>query len=178
MLVGGGEDEVAAGGPSVGAVTQSDAGKRVVVFGEAGTFAQGSEPAADLVGQVGEAAAAQPVFDEYRGRGPDRPAPTVRRTLFRVVQESLTNVHKHAPGADANVSVHYGRNSVRATVSNTAPRRPPDTDITTVGGGTGLDGLRHRVEVVGGTLTAGSTSDGGFTVSATLPVYVPTAVRR
>jgi signal transduction histidine kinase len=104
--------------------------------------------------------------------------PTVRRTLFRVVQESLTNVHKHAPGADATVSVHYGRHNVRATVSNTPPRRPPDTDLTAAGGGSGLDGLRHRVEVVGGTLTARSTSDGGFTVRATLPVYVPTAVRR
>lgn len=105
-------------------------------------------------------------------------APTVRRTLFRVVQESLTNVHKHAPGADATVSVHYGRDSVRATVSNTPPRRPPDADLTAAGGGSGLAGLRHRVEVVGGTLSAGSTSDGGFTVRATLPVYVPTAVRR
>jgi signal transduction histidine kinase len=105
-------------------------------------------------------------------------APTVRRTLFRVVQESLTNVHKHAPGAHATVSVQYGRRSVRATVSNTAPRRPPDTDLTAAGGGSGLDGLRHRVEVVGGTLTAGSTSDGGFAVRATLPVCVPTAVRR
>ena len=105
-------------------------------------------------------------------------APTVRRTLFRVVQESLTNVHKHAPGADATVSVQYGRHGVRATVFNTAPRLPPDTDLTAAGGGSGLDGLRHRVEVVGGTLTAGSTSDGGFAVRATLPVRVPTAVRR
>jgi signal transduction histidine kinase len=105
-------------------------------------------------------------------------APTVRRTLFRVVQESLTNVHKHAPGADATVSVHYGRDSVRATVANTPPGRPPDKDLTASGGGSGLAGLRHRVEVVGGTLDAGSTSDGGFAVRATLPLYVPTAVRR
>jgi signal transduction histidine kinase len=104
-------------------------------------------------------------------------APTVRRTLFRVVQESLTNVHKHAPGADATVSVHYGRDSVRATVSNTPPRRPADADLTAAGGGNGLAGLRHRVEVVGGTLTAGPSPDGGFGVSATLPVYVPSDAR-
>ncbi|GIJ73595.1 sensor histidine kinase [Virgisporangium ochraceum] len=109
---------------------------------------------------------------------PDVVAPTVRRTLFRVVQESLTNVHKHAPGADATVSVHYGRENVRAVVSNTPPRRTPDADLTAAGGGSGLAGLRHRVEVVGGSLTAGSTSDGGFTVKATLPLYVPTAARR
>jgi signal transduction histidine kinase len=109
---------------------------------------------------------------------PGTVAPTVRRTLFRVVQESLTNVRKHAPGADATVSVHYGRENVRATVSNTPPRRPPDRDLAASGGGSGLAGLRHRVEVVGGTLTAGSTSDGGFAVRATLPLYVPTAARR
>jgi signal transduction histidine kinase len=105
-------------------------------------------------------------------------APTVRRTLFRVVQESLTNVHKHAPGSNAQVRVHYGHDTVLATVSNTPPRRPPDADLTAAGGGSGLDGLRHRVEVVGGTLTAGSTGDGGFAVTATLPVYVPTAGHR
>ncbi|MBG0566031.1 sensor histidine kinase [Actinoplanes aureus] len=105
-------------------------------------------------------------------------APAVRRTLFRVVQESLTNVHKHAPGADATVAVHYGEQRVRATISNTPPRRRPDTDLTAAGGGSGLDGLRHRVEVVGGTLSAGAAPDGGFTVRATLPVYMPTAAPR
>lgn len=105
-------------------------------------------------------------------------APTVRRTLFRVVQESLTNVHKHAPGADATVSVHYGRDSVRATVANTRPRRALDAELAAAGGGSGLVGLRHRVEVVGGTLDAASTPDGGFAVRARLPVYVPTGARR
>jgi signal transduction histidine kinase len=105
-------------------------------------------------------------------------APVVRRTLFRVVQESLTNVHKHAPGADAVVSVSYGSRSVRASVSNTRPSRRPDPDLTAAGGGSGLDGLRHRVEVVGGTLASGAAPDGGFTVSATLPAYVPTETHR
>ncbi|WP_433063196.1 sensor histidine kinase [Dactylosporangium sp. CS-033363] len=105
-------------------------------------------------------------------------APTVRRTLFRVVQESLTNVHKHAPGADATVSVHYGSDGVRATVANTPRRHAPDAGVTAAGGGSGLDGLRHRVEVVGGTLSAGATAEGGFAVRATLPVFVPTAVPR
>ena len=110
---------------------------------------------------------------------PGMVAPTVRRTLFRVVQESLTNVHKHAPGADATVSVHYGRDSVRATVSNT-PRRAARADAGphAAGGGSGLAGLRHRVEVVGGTLDAGSTSDGGFAVRATLPVVRADGGRR
>jgi signal transduction histidine kinase len=105
-------------------------------------------------------------------------APTVRRTLYRVVQESLTNVHKHAPGADAVVSVRYGPHGVHAAIVNTPRRRLTDVAITGAGGGNGLDGLRHRVEVTGGALTAESTSDGGFAVTATLPVFVPTAARR
>ena len=108
----------------------------------------------------------------------DRPAPTVRRTVFRVVQESLTNVRKHAPGANALVTVAYGPDAVRVSVSNDAPAHPPDPDLVPVGGGSGLAGLRHRVELTGGALTAGTTADGGFTVSATLPCYVPTAVSR
>ncbi|MDG4757269.1 histidine kinase [Micromonospora sp. WMMD710] len=105
-------------------------------------------------------------------------APTVRRTLFRIVQESLTNVHKHAPGADVTVAVRYDGNGVRASVANTPGRYPPDVGLTAVGGGSGLAGLRHRVEVVGGTLSTGVTPDGGFTVSGTLPAYVPTAAGR
>ena len=105
-------------------------------------------------------------------------AAAVRRTLFRVVQESLTNVHKHAPGAEATVSVRYGTHDVRATVFNTPPCRMPDTELTAAGGGSGLDGLRHRVEVVGGTFAAGAAADGGFAVRAVLPVQVPTAASR
>ncbi|GIJ43385.1 hypothetical protein Val02_02710 [Virgisporangium aliadipatigenens] len=102
-------------------------------------------------------------------------APTVRRTLYRVVQESLTNALKHAPGSTVDISVHYGPDGVRATVRNTKPLRAKDPAVT--GGGSGLAGLRHRVEVVGGTLAAGSTVDGGFAVRAALPVYVPTGTR-
>ncbi|MFI5842585.1 sensor histidine kinase [Catenuloplanes sp. NPDC051500] len=106
---------------------------------------------------------------------PGTVAPAVRRTLFRVVQESLTNVRKHAPGADVDVSVRYDGAGVRVAVANTRPSRAPAPDLATAGGGTGLDGLRHRVEMVGGTLAAAATPDGGFSVRATLPAYVPTA---
>ena len=103
-------------------------------------------------------------------------APTVRRTLFRVVQESLTNVHKHAPGASVTVDVRYGAESVRASVHNGPSRRPPAA-LAAAGGGAGLLGLRHRVELVGGRFDSGRTPDGGFAVAATLPVYVPTGAR-
>lgn len=102
----------------------------------------------------------------------------VRRTLRRVVQESLTNVHKHSPGAATTVTVRYGRQEVRVRVSNARPNRPPDADLALAGGGTGLAGLRHRVEVLGGTMTTGGTADGGFCVGAVLPASVPAGARR
>ncbi|MEV0729577.1 histidine kinase [Polymorphospora sp. NPDC050346] len=100
---------------------------------------------------------------------PATTAPAVRRTLVRVVQESLTNVHKHAPDSTVTVTVRYGPGEARAAVANTAPGRPPDPVVAATGGGSGLLGLRHRVEMVGGTLSAEPTSDGGFAVSAALP---------
>ncbi|MET9629448.1 histidine kinase [Lentzea sp. NPDC006480] len=98
-------------------------------------------------------------------------SPAVRRTMYRVVQESLTNVHKHAPGAHTEITIHCGPSSVRAVIRNTAPPSAPDT---TRAPGSGLTGLRGRVEMVGGTLTAGPTDDGGFEVDAVLPAFVPT----
>jgi signal transduction histidine kinase len=139
-----------------------------------------AEPATDnnLTALVDESrAVGLPVRLDERG-DPAVVAPTVRRTLLRVVQESLTNVHKHAPGSSATVTVHYGSNGVRAVVANTSPRRPPDADLAVAGGGSGLSGLRHRVEVIGGTLTAEPAPDGGFAVRATLPAYVPTGAPR
>ncbi len=99
----------------------------------------------------------------------DTISPAVRRTMYRVVQESLTNVHKHAPGAHTEITIHCGPSSVRAVIRNTAPSSAPDA---LPGAGTGLLGLRGRVEMVGGTLTAGPTADGGFEVDAVLPAFV------
>jgi signal transduction histidine kinase len=131
----------------------------------------------DLAALVAESRAVGLAVRLVQDGDPGVVAPVVRRTLFRLVQESLTNVHKHAPGAGARVAVRYAADAVHATVSNTPRQGTPDPDLAAAGGGSGLDGLRRRVEVVGGTLTAGSTADGGFAVSATLPVYVPTAAR-
>lgn len=99
-------------------------------------------------------------------------SPAVRRTMYRVVQESLTNVHKHAPGALAEITIHCGPTTVRAVIRNTAPSLPPETALPR--SGKGLLGLRGRVEMVGGTLTAGPTDDGGYEVDAVLPAFVPT----
>ncbi|MFC7343008.1 sensor histidine kinase [Saccharopolyspora griseoalba] len=110
---------------------------------------------------------------EFTAEGePDLVTPAVARTAYRVVQEALTNVHKHAAGASVRVSAVYSDDRVRLTVRNTAPRGP--AELAGSGAGVGLRGLRQRVELVGGTFRAGPTDGGGFEVDAILPGYVPT----
>ncbi|MEU5023830.1 sensor histidine kinase [Streptomyces milbemycinicus] len=102
-------------------------------------------------------------------------SPVVGRTAYRIVREALTNVRKHAPGARVTVRVGYGAAHLRLTVRNTPPAAGPHRALADTGSGLGLASLRQRVELVGGTLRAGSEPDGGFGVEATLPSYVPTA---
>nr|WP_063740114.1 histidine kinase [Amycolatopsis jejuensis] len=101
-------------------------------------------------------------------------SPTVARTAYRVVQEALTNIRKHAPGCSAAVSLRYHPGGLDVTVTNTRAARPPDPALAGSGSGAGLSGLRQRVELVGGTFEAGAAPGGGFRVGAILPAYVPT----
>jgi len=94
--------------------------------------------------------------------------PAVLRTAHRVVQEALTNVHKHAPGGRVDVDVRYGPDEVTVAVTNTAATADPA--LAPTGSGSGLRGLRERVSIIGGTLDAGPRTDGGFAVRAVLPV--------
>ncbi|WP_104478776.1 histidine kinase [Actinokineospora auranticolor] len=97
----------------------------------------------------------------------------VGRTAYRVVQESLTNIRKHAPGAPTRVHVRYGGDRVRLTIRNSSATGTVDSGLSSTGSGAGLAGLRQRVELVGGTLHAGPRPGGGFEVDAVLPAYVP-----
>jgi signal transduction histidine kinase len=94
----------------------------------------------------------------------------VLRTAHRVVQEALTNVHKHAPGGAVTVEVRYAADGVTVVVVNSAAGRAPDPVLAASGSGSGLRGLRERVEIIGGTLLAGARHSGGFEVRAELPV--------
>lgn len=91
----------------------------------------------------------------------------VELTAYRVVQESLTNVVKHAPGATARVELNHHRNALTLTVTNTSSTTPPSN--TSNGTGHGLLGMRERVQAVGGQVSAEPTSTGGFQVNAVLP---------
>jgi signal transduction histidine kinase len=106
---------------------------------------------------------------------PKLASPVVGRTVYRIVQEALTNVRKHAPGARVTVQVRYDPANVWVTIHNTPPTQPADAGLVGTGSGLGLVTLRQRVELVGGTLRAGPVPDGGFLVEATLPTFVPTA---
>ncbi len=91
---------------------------------------------------------------------------TVGRTVYRVVQEALTNARKHAPGCPVSVTVGGGPGSgVEVLVSNPRPVGPGPA---MPGAGLGLLGLRERVDLLGGTLTHG-IDRGRFTVRASLP---------
>jgi signal transduction histidine kinase len=99
---------------------------------------------------------------EYRQHGDARELPAVvDLAAYRIVQESLTNAHKHGTGK-ARLAVTYTPGAVVVDVRNTA---------AAPGGGTGygLVGMRERAAAAGGTVTAGRESDGTFAVHAELP---------
>ncbi|MGI5171167.1 sensor histidine kinase [Spirillospora sp. CA-253888] len=103
--------------------------------------------------------------------GTRRPLPPgMDLCAYRVLQESLTNVLKHAGPVRTRVRLHYGPTELTVRVTNAPPatsRRPtPPT-------GHGLAGMTERVRLYGGTLTVGSRPEGGFEVRAVLPLYVP-----
>jgi signal transduction histidine kinase len=134
-----------------------------------------AQPVPDLSTLVSESESVGVHVDLIEDGDPERTSPTVGRTAYRIVQESLTNIRKHAPGASATVRVRYGADRIRLTIRNTPATATVDSGLTSTGSGTGLLGLRQRVELVGGTLEAGPKSDGGFEVDAILPAYVPTS---
>ena len=88
-------------------------------------------------------------------------------TAYRVLQESLTNVVKHTTDAASTVRINQGPAVLGLDVTNTPGSPGP---ASSGGSGHGLIGMRERVATVGGTVTAGPTSEGGFRVHAVLPL--------
>jgi len=98
-----------------------------------------------------------------------RVPPGVGVCAYRIVQESLSNASQHAPGAAVTVSVGHDDGAVLLRVVN-GPGGPPAPSGHEHGPGHGLTGMRERVALLGGSLSAGPAPDGGFVVSAVLPV--------
>ncbi|MCX5177984.1 sensor histidine kinase [Streptomyces virginiae] len=117
------------------------------------------------------------LVDNVRGAGLDvtteiagirRPlTPGVELTAYRIVQEALSNALRHAPGSRVEVGIAYGPRDLHLCVANSAPTRsaPPSP-----GAGHGLLGMRERAGMLGGELAAGPRPDGGYEVSAVLPM--------
>ncbi|WP_280716563.1 histidine kinase [Kitasatospora sp. MAP5-34] len=100
--------------------------------------------------------------------GASRPfAVEAEQTAYRVVQEGLTNAHKHAGGARVRVVLAYVPNGVRVAVANDCPASAANVALPS--GGNGLLGMRERVLALGGTFSAGPDQLGGFRVEAVLP---------
>ncbi len=116
----------------------------------------------DLVASVRQAG----LTVDVRTEGAARPVGgVVGLAAYRVVQEALTNVLRHAAARRAEVALAYGDDALVVTVSDDG-RGPSGGD----GGGHGLAGMRERVAVLGGSLDAGPGAGGGFAVRARLPL--------
>ncbi|KUF19522.1 MULTISPECIES: sensor histidine kinase [Streptomyces] len=96
-------------------------------------------------------------------------AADVEETAYRVVQEALTNVHKHAAGAKTFVRLAYRPDEIAMQVENGPPPEAGPADARLPSGGNGLVGMKERVTALGGVFVSGPTDAGGFRVSAVLP---------
>jgi signal transduction histidine kinase len=91
--------------------------------------------------------------------------PGVELTAYRIVQEALTNARRHAPGAAVDVEIDYRPEALYLRVRDSGLGRVSAPDA----GGHGLDGMRERAAMLGGTVTTGPLAGGGFAVAAVLP---------
>ena len=99
-------------------------------------------------------------------------------SAYRIVQEALSNAMRHSPGSHVQVDVTYRSDGLALEVRNdvgsrTAPVLVGSGDHAAAGGGHGIIGMRERAVMLGGSLDASPTDDGGFQVSAVLPVSPP-----
>ncbi|MFD8572903.1 sensor histidine kinase [Streptomyces sp. NPDC057694] len=117
---------------------------------------------ADLHQLIGASGIETEVVTNLSGELP----PRLQRAVYRTVQEALTNVRKHAPGAAATVRIQRRGPRLRVTVTNTTPTRPA---LRLPGAHHGLIGLGQRAELLGGSVTSGPTPEGGFVLRLELP---------
>jgi signal transduction histidine kinase len=120
---------------------------------------------------IGAPAGIEALVEEYRAAGGTaeltvagdrgRLAGPVGEAVLRVVQEALTNVRKHAPGASVSVALHAGDSEVVLIVDDhrNGEAQVP-SPLAATGGGYGIQGMRERAQALGGTLSAGARGDG------------------
>ncbi|HEV2786180.1 MAG TPA: ATP-binding protein, partial [Solirubrobacteraceae bacterium] len=116
----------------------------------------------ELLGAVRRAGL--PVELRVEGTPAELPA-AVELSAYRIIQEGLTNTLKHAEAAHADVVIRYGGDELEIAVRDDG-RAGPAGD----GMGHGLIGMRERVKIYGGDMSAGPAADGGFELRARLPL--------
>ncbi|MEU9252990.1 histidine kinase [Streptomyces sp. NPDC048270] len=132
------------------------------------------QPGIGRIQQLVEATvrAGQPVELSLAAGAAEAAPPAVDLSAYRIVQEALANVVRHAPGAAARVSVTVDEDEVLVLVVN-GPAPDAVVALESSGTGHGLVGMRERVRLTGGTLDTGPLPDGGFRVAARLPLNTP-----
>ncbi|MFI6688651.1 sensor histidine kinase [Streptomyces sp. NPDC050485] len=130
-------------------------------------------PGLDRVAELAERIRAGGIPVTLRTVGTPRPlAPGVELCAYRVVQEALTNVLKHAGETRVEVQLGYGQHQLTVSVINEGGgdrREGAIQDRVRTGGGHGLIGMRERAKLYGGSISIGPRSRGGFAVTLTLP---------
>jgi signal transduction histidine kinase len=96
----------------------------------------------------------------------------VELSAYRIVQEALSNTLRHAPGATARVEIGYVLGGLGLRIVNGPPPNP-SLIKPSPGAGHGITGMRERVSMLNGEMTAGGTDDGGYEVAVFLPVTLP-----
>src|SRR4051812_18017460 len=108
---------------------------------------------------------------ELRESGPRHPLPaSLDLSAYRIVQEALTNVARHAPGARTTVALDWGDGALGITVRDLGAGAGASVNGNGHGGGHGLVGMRERARIHGGTVEAQPVAGGGFEVRASLPL--------
>ena len=143
--------------------------------GDAGDAARSPAPTLEDVDDLTARtrAGGVPVALEIHGERTTFP-PGMELAAYRILQEALTNVVRHAPGARARVVLTYSRDGRTLTIEVTnSPGAQRDTPQAPTGGGLGIAGMRERAAVYNGTVEAGAVSDGGFRVRVELRSDAP-----
>ncbi|GGV19604.1 two-component sensor histidine kinase [Kitasatospora herbaricolor] len=137
----------------------------------AGRAGGGSGGGLDGIERLAESSRAAGAAVTLSRGGDGRPlAAATEHAAYRIVQEALTNAHKHAPGAPLTVALRYEPDALVVEIANgPAPEPPPAGQV--VSGGQGLTGLRERARLVGGMVHAGPSGGGGWRLAAVLPYH-------
>ncbi|MDQ3453039.1 MAG: sensor histidine kinase [Actinomycetota bacterium] len=140
-----------------------------VLRADADTATLAPQPGISNLPELVEALGETGMRVDLRVEGARRPLPPgLELSAYRIIQEALTNSRKHGGATTADVQVRYGAGTLELRVVDCGLG-----DGTVSAGGHGLVGMRERVALYGGRLDAGPRAEGGFAVTATLPLDPP-----